>query len=86
MFVYVTTSFEDREHEGVGRRAGSLLLVSDARGKQIIKAGYGRAIEVIDLLPKPEKAPAGEAPEEVEAEEAEPAEDKPKKASRKKAD
>ncbi len=58
MLVYVTAAFEDREHRGAMRIAGSLLKVSDSRGKQIIKAGYGRAIELIDLeAPETKEAP-----------------------------
>lgn len=53
MYVYVTGTFQDKEHGGAERRAGSLLLVSDTRGKQIVQAGYGRRIEPIDLTPAP---------------------------------
>lgn len=78
MLVYVTAAFEDREHGGAMRIAGSLLKVSDSRGKQIIKAGYGRAIELIDLMPVEEPAA-----EEKEAPEAPEAKEAPKKTSKK---
>ncbi|KAF5054015.1 hypothetical protein DSECCO2_392580 [anaerobic digester metagenome] len=70
MYVYVTGSFQDKEHGGAERRAGSLLLVSDTRGKQIIQAGYGRKIEPIDLTPAP--LAVEEEPEEEKAAEEEP--------------
>lgn len=49
MNVMVVNDFEDLEHRKAMRKAGQVLNVSEERAEQIIKAGYGRKLEILDL-------------------------------------
>lgn len=78
MFIYVTGDFNDLEHGKKRRKLGQLLEVTEERGQQIIKAGYGKKLEPINLVP--------EVAEEVAEPKAEPKKASPKKTATKKAE
>lgn len=50
MYILVTADFEDLEHGKAKRKAGSVLNVEEKRAVQIIKAGYAKRAEVVDLM------------------------------------
>lgn len=78
MLIYVTGDFNDLEHNKKRRKLGQLLEVTEERGQQIIKAGYGKKLEAINLIPE-------EAKEEAEPK-AEPKKATTKKTATKKAE
>ena len=82
MLIQVIKEYKDTDHKNKVRKVGQLFNVSDARGKQILKKGYAKAVEIEDLeeLKAIEAKKEAEKKAEKEAEkEAEPKETKKRK-------
>lgn len=65
MLVYVTTDFKDLLFD-CPRYRGAILEVTDERGEEIIKAGYGKPALIINAIPEAESEVEPEKPEGVE--------------------
>lgn len=78
MLIQVIKEYKDTDHKNKVRKVGQLFNVSDARGKQILKKGYAKAVEIEDLEEMKRIEAEIEAEKEAEKE-AEPKETKKRK-------